>query len=195
MTASSGAGLPSSHSPALTFEVLAQCGRARASRMTLPHYVCEAPMFMPVGTQGATHGAADSRNSARRRSTVVSHALRAGSVKGLTSQQLEDLGCQVILGNTYHLENRPGAAHHLLAASSIGAPPSLSACPPPGRFRLRCAALSNARGWPVQAASWWRRWAACTASSTGRAACSPTQAASRCGPRLQPGRRGSTLLT
>lgn len=51
--------------------------------MTLPHYVCETPMFMPVGTQG--------------------------SVKGLTSQQLEDLGCQIVLGNTYHLENRPAS--------------------------------------------------------------------------------------
>lgn len=77
------ADLPSSSSPALKFQVLAQCGRARASRMTLPHYVCETPMFMPVGTQG--------------------------SVKGLTSGQLEELGCQVVLGNTYHLENRPGS--------------------------------------------------------------------------------------
>lgn len=51
--------------------------------MTLPHHTCETPMFMPVGTQG--------------------------SVKGLTSQQLLDLQCQVILGNTYHLENRPGS--------------------------------------------------------------------------------------
>ncbi len=33
----------------------------------------------------------------------------AGSVKGLTSKQLEDLDCHVILGNTYHLENRPGS--------------------------------------------------------------------------------------
>jgi queuine tRNA-ribosyltransferase len=39
-------------------------------------------MFMPVGTQG--------------------------TVKAVTSKQLEDLGCQVILGNTYHLGNRPG---------------------------------------------------------------------------------------
>ena len=30
-----------------------------------------------------------------------------GSVKGLTSHQLEELDCHVILGNTYHLENRP----------------------------------------------------------------------------------------
>ena len=34
----------------------------------------------------------------------------AGSVKGLTSAQLEALDCHVILGNTYHLENRPGSA-------------------------------------------------------------------------------------
>lgn len=75
--------LASSHSPALTFEVLAQSGRARTAKMTLPHGVVETPMFMPVGTQG--------------------------SVKGLTSQQLLDIGCQVVLGNTYHLENRPGS--------------------------------------------------------------------------------------
>lgn len=39
-------------------------------------------MFMPVGTQG--------------------------SVKGLTPQQLVDLNCGVVLGNTYHLGHRPG---------------------------------------------------------------------------------------
>lgn len=36
-------------------------------------------------------------------------ALCVGSVKGLTCQQLEDVNCHVILGNTYHLENRPGS--------------------------------------------------------------------------------------
>ncbi|CAL8469347.1 g8888 [Coccomyxa elongata] len=51
--------------------------------MTLPHFVAETPMFMPVGTKG--------------------------TVKGLTSQQLVDLNCHVILGNTYHLEERPGS--------------------------------------------------------------------------------------
>lgn len=76
-------GLPSSVSPALKFEVIAQGGRARTAKMTLPHYECETPMFMPVGTQG--------------------------TIKGLTCQQLEELNCQVILGNTYHLENRPGS--------------------------------------------------------------------------------------
>lgn len=75
--------LPSSESPALSFKVRAQQGRARASYMRLPHFNAETPMFMPVGTQG--------------------------SVKGLSSQQLEGLDCHVILGNTYHLANRPGA--------------------------------------------------------------------------------------
>lgn len=35
--------------------------------------------------------------------------LSAGSVKGLTSRQLKELNCHVVLGNTYHLENRPGS--------------------------------------------------------------------------------------
>ncbi|KAK9811227.1 hypothetical protein WJX72_000278 [[Myrmecia] bisecta] len=76
-------GLPKLSSPALQFEVVAAQGRARTAKMTLPHFTCETPMFMPVGTQG--------------------------TVKGLTSQQLEELDCHVILGNTYHLENRPGS--------------------------------------------------------------------------------------
>jgi queuine tRNA-ribosyltransferase len=33
----------------------------------------------------------------------------AGTIKGLAGDQLEDLGCQIILGNTYHLALRPGA--------------------------------------------------------------------------------------
>lgn len=45
--------LPCSVSPALSFRVVAKCGRARSSRMELPHFNCETPMFMPVGTQGA----------------------------------------------------------------------------------------------------------------------------------------------
>ncbi|KAI8871932.1 putative queuine tRNA-ribosyltransferase [Ramicandelaber brevisporus] len=50
--------------------------------MTLPHFTAHCPMFMPVGTQG--------------------------TMKGLTTGQLEELDCHVILGNTYHLGNRPG---------------------------------------------------------------------------------------
>lgn len=33
----------------------------------------------------------------------------AGTIKGLANDQLEDLQCQIILGNTYHLALRPGA--------------------------------------------------------------------------------------
>jgi hypothetical protein len=66
--------------PALKFEIQARWGKARAARMTLPHYTASTPMFMPVGTQG--------------------------TVKGLTSRQLEELDCHVILGNTYHLGAR-----------------------------------------------------------------------------------------
>ena len=75
--------LPGSKTAALEFSVLAREGRARVASMKLPHYTAETPMFMPVGTQG--------------------------SVKGLTTAQMEACGCQVILGNTYHLENRPGS--------------------------------------------------------------------------------------
>ena len=64
------------------FKVLHTDGRARYTNLTLPHYDCFTPMFMPVGTQGC--------------------------VKGLTSMQLEEIECQVILGNTYHLGQRPG---------------------------------------------------------------------------------------
>uniref|UniRef100_A0A6N2MJJ4 Queuine tRNA-ribosyltransferase catalytic subunit 1 n=1 Tax=Salix viminalis TaxID=40686 RepID=A0A6N2MJJ4_SALVM len=66
---------------ALRFEVLGRFNRARAARLTLPHFVSQTPLFMPVGTQG--------------------------TIKGLTTNQLEEIGCQIILGNTYHLALRP----------------------------------------------------------------------------------------
>src|SRR6476661_8906156 len=56
---------------------------ARAGTITTDHGVIQTPMFMPVGT--------------------------AGSVKGITQQQLTDVvDAQIILGNTYHLYLRPG---------------------------------------------------------------------------------------
>ncbi len=69
---------------ALKFTVLAECSttKARASIMELPHAAVETPVFMPVGTQG--------------------------TLKGILPQQLESLDCRIILGNTYHLGNRPG---------------------------------------------------------------------------------------
>jgi len=68
----------------LKFEIVAKCSKskARTALLKLPHYEVETPIFMPVGTQG--------------------------TMKGLTPEQLEELNCQIILGNTYHLGMRPG---------------------------------------------------------------------------------------
>lgn len=41
--------------------------------------------------------------------TTIALILSPGTIKGLTNDQLEDLDCQIILGNTYHLALRPGA--------------------------------------------------------------------------------------
>lgn len=56
--------------------------RARAGTLNLPHGSVETPVFMPVGTNA--------------------------TVKAITSEQLEALGVNLILGNTYHLFLRPG---------------------------------------------------------------------------------------
>ena len=66
------------------FRVVARDGAARRGEMHTPHGVVETPAFMPVGTQGA--------------------------IKGVTHRDVEDLGAQIILGNTYHLFLRPGDA-------------------------------------------------------------------------------------
>jgi len=56
---------------------------ARRGRLTTPHGVVETPVFMPVGTQG--------------------------TVKAVTPVHLKEIGAQIILGNTYHLNLRPGS--------------------------------------------------------------------------------------
>jgi queuine tRNA-ribosyltransferase len=56
--------------------------KARAGVLHTAHGDVETPVFMPVGT--------------------------AGTVKGMTQDQLEQLGVQILLGNTYHLYLRPG---------------------------------------------------------------------------------------
>jgi queuine tRNA-ribosyltransferase len=56
---------------------------ARRGRLTTLHGVIETPIFMPVGTQG--------------------------TVKALTPAHLREIGAQIILGNTYHLNLRPGS--------------------------------------------------------------------------------------
>ena len=66
----------------LRFELLHTDGHARRGRLTLNHGVVETPIFMPVGTYG--------------------------TVKGVTPRSLEEMGAQIILGNTFHLWMRPG---------------------------------------------------------------------------------------
>lgn len=57
--------------------------QARRGTLTTLHGTVETPIFMPVGTQA--------------------------TVKGLTPQQVLETGAQIILGNTYHLNLRPGS--------------------------------------------------------------------------------------
>ena len=65
------------------FEVLkTDPSGARLGRLETPHGVIETPAFLPVGT--------------------------AATIKGLTQDQLEELGAQILLANTYHLYLRPG---------------------------------------------------------------------------------------
>lgn len=67
----------------LRYELLARDGAARLGRVHLPHGIVETPAFMPVGTYG--------------------------TVKGMTPGELEQLGAEICLGNTFHLMLRPGA--------------------------------------------------------------------------------------
>ena len=55
---------------------------ARRGTLTLNHGVVQTPIFMPVGTYG--------------------------TVKGVMPRSLEEMGAQIILGNTFHLWMRPG---------------------------------------------------------------------------------------
>ena len=66
----------------MDFELLGTDGAARRGRISFPRGTIETPAFMPVGTYG--------------------------SVKGVLPQQVEDLGAEIILGNTFHLFLRPG---------------------------------------------------------------------------------------
>lgn len=65
-----------------SFELEATSGAARAGTFRTPHGTIHTPAFAPVGTQA--------------------------TVKALTPRQLEDLGPQLVLANTYHLYLRPG---------------------------------------------------------------------------------------
>ena len=57
-------------------------GRARRARLVFARGTVETPAFMPVGTYG--------------------------TVKAMTPEELQEIGAQIILGNTFHLMLRPG---------------------------------------------------------------------------------------
>ncbi len=66
----------------MRFQLLHTDGPARRGRLILPRGTVETPVFMPVGTYG--------------------------TVKAMTPEELRAGGCEIILGNTFHLMLRPG---------------------------------------------------------------------------------------
>jgi queuine tRNA-ribosyltransferase len=66
----------------MKFSVTHRDGAARRGRLELAHGVVETPVFMPVGTYG--------------------------TVKAMSPAELEAMGAQIVLGNTFHLWLRPG---------------------------------------------------------------------------------------
>ena len=66
----------------IQFQIEATSGAGRRGKLITPHGVVETPVFMPVGT--------------------------LASVKGVPQDLLEELGVNILLGNTYHLYLRPG---------------------------------------------------------------------------------------
>jgi queuine tRNA-ribosyltransferase len=68
--------------PTSEFTITHRAGAARRGRLRLAHGLVDTPAFMPVGTRGA--------------------------VKGVTADDLDRLGAEMLLANTYHLHLRPG---------------------------------------------------------------------------------------
>ena len=66
----------------MRFDMSARDGAARRGRLTFPRGTVETPAFMPVGTYG--------------------------TVKAMTPEDLEEVGAEIVLGNTFHLYLRPG---------------------------------------------------------------------------------------
>ena len=68
----------------VSFSIDATCGDARATTLELARGTVQTPVYMPVGTQGA--------------------------IRTLSPVHLADTGTQILLANTYHLSQRPGAS-------------------------------------------------------------------------------------
>ena len=77
-------GFGDEHMSIGTFELLGEdvSSGARRGRLHTAHGTVETPVFMPVGTQA--------------------------TVKGMSPLEMKELGCEILLGNTYHLNDRPG---------------------------------------------------------------------------------------
>ncbi len=73
---------PGAAASAMRFELLRQDGAARRGRLRFARGTVETPAFMPVGTYG--------------------------TVKAMTPEELEAIGVEIVLGNTFHLFLRPG---------------------------------------------------------------------------------------
>ena len=66
----------------LKFDLVGKCGQARAGVIHTSHGTVKTPVYMPVGTRG--------------------------SVKAVEQRELLEVNAQIVLGNTYHLFQRPG---------------------------------------------------------------------------------------
>jgi queuine tRNA-ribosyltransferase len=66
----------------MKYELITTDGKARRGRLTFARGTVETPAFMPVGTYG--------------------------TVKGMKSEEVKEIGAEIILGNTFHLMLRPG---------------------------------------------------------------------------------------
>src|SRR5579884_3150473 len=64
------------------FKLIKKDGAARRGELKTAHGLIQTPVFMPVGTKG--------------------------TVKAMLTSELEEIGFEIILGNTYHLHLRPG---------------------------------------------------------------------------------------
>ena len=67
---------------AMQFKLSATSGKARRGELSFPRGKVQTPAFMPVGTYG--------------------------TVKGMLPRDIEEIGAEIILGNTFHLMLRPG---------------------------------------------------------------------------------------
>ena len=83
-----GTGSTATATRCCSYELLKTAGKARRGVLRLPHGEVQTPAFMPVGTHGA--------------------------VKGLLPSEVEGVGAEMVLANTYHLWVRPG--HEQIAA-------------------------------------------------------------------------------